>query len=286
MTNVYYAKNSADTNKGRSPSLWQAIGGCPYDSVKAGLTPGVIQEDDFENFSLPGTQTSEVAVGRYKAYNTGAGTVKANQTFGSTVTAGGIVSMLCDSDGDASVFGTQACPFLLSGLTSNSGKLWFEARIAVTGIATNNIQTFIGLGQNDAFTFGAAKPLGNADAVANDAPFIGFQMTEDGLGVQNFAYADKATSWTNVAAGIGTLAALTWAKVGFTYDPNNDTNCIVPYFNGVPSTSVISRATLTGLTYMDVSALGFVMASFADSAGTSTYFYIDEFHAVQLDPSV
>lgn len=279
MTNFFtYAKNTADTSSDYSPGIWQS---CPVEALKAGIG-GVIFEDDFLDTNLPGTQTSEVAFGRYKAYNTGSGTVKANSSLDGTLTAGGVVSILCDTAGDAGVFGTQATPFVISGLTSNSGKLWFEARIAVTGIATNNIQLFLGFGQNDAFTYGAAKPLGDANAVATDGPFLGFQMTEDGLGVVNASYADEAATWTNAVAGLGTLAASTWAKVGMIYDPSNSTSCLRFFWNGVPSSTVVSKSTLTGLTHLDASPLGLLFATFADSAGTSTYAYLDKWRCAQL----
>jgi hypothetical protein len=279
MTNFFtYAKAAADTSSDYSPNIWKS---CPVEALKAGLG-GVLFEDDFLDVNLPGTQTSEVAFGRYKAYNTGSGTVKTNASLDGTMTQGGIISMLCDTAGDASVFGMQATPFVLSGLTTNSGKMWFEARIAVTGIATNNIQMFLGLGQNDVFTFGAAKPLADANGVATDGPFFGFQMTEDGVGVVNASYADEAATWTNALAGLGTLAASTWAKPGFIYDPTDPINTIRFFWNGVQSSTVMSKATLTALTHLDASPLGLLFATFADSAGTSTYAYMDKWRCAQL----
>ncbi len=280
MTNVNYG------NSGRvwSTSLWGANGGCPVAGIRNGSVSGVYQEDDFADFNLPGTQTSEIVCGKYKVYNTGAGTVVTAATLDGTLTMGGHITMLCDTDGDASAIATQACPFLLSGLDSNSGKLWGEFRIRLTGIATNNVQLFVGLGENSGYTLGAAKPLGNANAVATDVPFFGFQITEDGLGVVNVSYADEAATWTNAVAGLGTLTAATYANVGFTYDPSKTSDCLAFYFNGAKSTTYMSRSTLTGLTNLDVSPLGFLFATFADSAGTSTYAACDRYRIYQLTP--
>lgn len=282
MTNFFrYAKNTADTTVEPSGAIWQS---CPVEAVDAGAVAGVHIWDNFERVTLPGTQTSEVTFGLYKAYNTGNGTVITNSSLDGTQTMGGILSMLCDTDGDASAFGTHSCPFRFSGSASTSGKLWFEARIAVTGIATNNIQLFVGFGENNGYTFGAAKPLANANAVANDVPFIGLQMNEDGVGVVRGVYTDEATSWTEVEDNVGTLAASTWAKVGLIYNPDDATNCVKFYFNGVPAASVLSRSTLTGLTNLDASPMGLLFAAFADSAGTSTYAYMDWWKCVQLNP--
>lgn len=280
MTNFFtYARAGSDTTRDPSPSIWRS---CPTEFIEGGA--GHFVKDDFEVVSLPGTQTSEVAWGRYKVYNTGAGTVKTNASLDGTETAGGIISMLCDTAGDQSSLATQSCPFYFSGSSSTSGKLWFEARIAVTGIATNNIQLFVGFTESDGYTLGAAKPLGDADAVASDGPILGFRMKEDALGVVDAGYADEAATLTNVVTGLGTFAASTWAKVGLIYDPAESANCIRFFWNGVQSSTVMSRSTLTGLTNLDVSTLGLTFATFADSAGTSTYAYMDWWRCYQLAP--
>lgn len=276
--------NAPNTDRGPSPYIW---GDCPWLEMEADPNLGVRFFDDFTSFTLPGTQTSELSLGYngWKVYNTGAGTVKTNASLDGTLTSGGIISMLADTAGDGSAIANQACPFVLSGLTTNSGKLWFEARIALTVVTTNNVQLFVGLGENSGYTLGAAKPLGDADAVASDVPFIGLNVTEDGLGVVRGVYADEAATWTAAASSVGTLSASTFAKVGMVYDPEDTTNCIQFFFNGVPSTSVISQSTLTGLTNLDVSPLGPVFATFADSAGTSTYAYMDWIRIAQRAPN-
>lgn len=273
--------NTPNTGRGMSPGLW---GDCPLPEVILGNQDGVHFFDDFLDFGLPGTQTTEINLGRYKVYNTGAGTIATNASLGGTLTSGGIISMLADTAGDGSAIATQASPFLLTGSTTNSGPMWLEARMAITGIATNNAQWFFGLGDNSAYTLGAAKPLGDANAVASDVPFLGLQVNEDGLGVVRGVYADEAATWTEVEDSVGTFAANTFAKVGLKYDPSNSTSCVQFYFNGIPASSVISAATLAGLTNMDAHPLGIVWAMFADSAGTSTYGYCDWIRACQLSP--
>lgn len=274
--------NAPNTDRGPSPFLW---GNCPVSEILHDPNLGVYFFDDFLSFTKPGTQTSELQLtDKWKVYNTGSGQVITDASLGGTLTSGGMISMLADTAGDASAIASHSSPFVMTGLTSNSGPLWFEARVAQTGIATNNIQAFVGLGDNSAYTLGAAKPLGDANAVANDVPFIGLQQNEDGLGVYRGVYADEAATWTEVEDVVGTVAALTFAKLGMYYNPDDSTNCVQFYFNGVPAASVISKATLTGLTNLDAHPLGPVMATFADSAGTSTYFYCDWIRIAQLAP--
>lgn len=265
-----------NAGRGPSPRLWQDF---PIAAIQEDPGKGVFFFDDFLDFPLPGTQTTEIALGRYKVYNTGSGKVQVAQGFPTTHVPHGLISMLCDTDGDQSAIGIQQTPILLN---SSAGKMVFEARFGMTGIATNNAQVFVGLAENAAFTYGAAQPLANADATSNAGGLIGFNILEDGVGVLNTSYADRATSWTNVQASVGTMAAHTWKKLGFIYDPNDSTNAITFYVDGVRQTSVISASTLTGLTYLDVGGLSPCFAMFADSAGTSTYGYLDWWGFAQL----
>lgn len=280
-----YAGNfaAADTGRNRSPNVWKD---CPIGGIKDGTINGVYFEDDFADFPLPGTQTSEIWLGRYKVYDTGAGKIITDNMPHSTTagTAGGIISMLCDTDGDAAAIGTQACPFLLT--TTQLGKLWFEARVATTSILTNMGQWFIGLAENAVMTFGAAVPLANADATSNTGAMIGFNRLEDGLGVLNTSYADHATSWTDIGtAAYSGLAANTWVKLGMTVDFSDVQKCVRFYVNNLELSAGMTRAALLATTYLDVSGLGPCMAFFADSAGTADYTYLDWWKAYQtFDP--
>lgn len=268
----------ASSDRGPSPIIW---GDCPWRDIQDGTVNGVSFFDDFLDFGIPGTQTSEINLGRYKVYNTGSGTVITNSMPQGTAANrnGGIISMLCDTAGDQSVIGTHASPFYLT--TTLTGKLWFEARIATTGIATNNSQIFVGLANNAEVTFGAAIPLADADATGAAVNAIGFTRLEDGLGVLNASYTDEATTWTHAQTSVGAIAAETFVKVGFVFDGKESTNCVQFYVDGVRGSSPISKATLLALTHLDVSGLGPCFAQFADSAGTANYAYLDWWRVAQ-----
>ena len=152
--------------------------------------------------------------------------------------------------------------------------------MATTSILTNMGQWFVGLGENQVTTFGAAIPLGNADVTSAAPAMIGFNRLEDGLAVLNSSYADHATSWTDVqaacnAAPLTQLVANTWIKLGMRFDFAETTNFGTFFINGIECTSKVSKATVLATTFLDVSGLGPCMAFFADSAGTADYTYID-----------
>ena len=272
----YSGTSVADTSSGNS-NFWAD---CPIGEILRGDRRGIHFFDDFIDFGLPGTQTTEINLNRYKVYNTGAGNVKTNKFPNSSGDqSGGTISMLCDTAGDQSVIGTHACPFALN---STSLKLWFEARIAVTSIATAMTHLFIGLGNNADVTFGAAIPLADADATGTAVALLGVTRLEDGLGVLNTAYTDEAATYTTVQASAGAIAAETWVKVGFTWDRSKAANALEFYINGVKCTTAVSAATIAALTHLDASGLGPVFAQFADASGTANYAYLDWWRCAQL----
>lgn len=264
---IYYGSNlgSADTSRGPSKAIWNK---CPVMEILADPNRGIHFFDDFIDFGVPGTQTTEINLGRYKVYNTGATKVAQTSTFNSAEVADGVIAITTDTAGDQGVIGTHACPILLS--TTTRGQAFFEARVAITSVATNDGQIFVGLGENDTVTFGAAIPLADADATASTCALVGFNRLEDGTTALNTSYADRASSWTNVEASAGTVAALTWIKLGMIFDPDNSSRCLRFFVNGIETSSAVTKSTLSGLTYLDAVALGPVAAVFADSGAAAT----------------
>lgn len=281
MLTVRYEGNGAlASDRGPSPALWH---GCDWGRIVEDPSYGYGFFDDFMDFPLPGTQTTQLQLGSYKVYNTGSGQVivDAMPHASSPVGAGGVLSMLCDTAGDQSVIGTHQCPFSLG---SSAGKLWFEARVAVTSIATAMTHMFVGLGNNFDVTFGAAIPLADADATGTAVALLGFNRLEDGLGVLNTSYTDEAATYTNIQASAGSIAAETWVKLGFCFDPLNTAEALRFFVNGSECTTPMTAAALAALTHLDASGLGPVFAAFADTGGTACYHYIDWWRVAQIIP--
>lgn len=270
---------AVDTTRRVSQNIW---GDCPWRDILEGNISGTVFYDDFVDYNLPAVQTTEVTQGRYKAYCATAGAWIADNMPHSTTAgvAGGIISGLCDTDGDAMAIGTQSSPILLT--TTQVGKVWFEARIATTSILTNMGQLFLGLGENNVTTFSATVPLGNANATSNALAMIGFNRLEDGLGVLNTSYADHAVAWTDIQASADTtLAANTFIKLGMTVDFSDASRCVRFFVNNIECTTAMTKAALLATTFLDVSGLGPLLAFYADSSGTADYVYLDWWRCAQ-----
>jgi len=131
----------------------------------------------------------------------------------------------------------------------------------------------------------ATVPLGNASVANTSGAMIGLNVLEDGLGALNACYQDRSATWVNPTSGtaIGQMAANTFIKVGWVYNPLDPVNCFTWYVNGVKK-CVISSTTLAALTSLDVKGLGMVIAMYADASGTANYLYLDWWKCYQIAP--
>jgi len=266
---------SADTSRDPSPAIW---GDCPVLEILLGEKKGIYFYDNFQDLPLAPTLTTQIAFGKYKAYAAAGCTIQRVSAINSVELQGGCLQIALDTDNDEAAIAQAYPSYLLSGLTTNSGKLWFECCYAQNSVATNMAATFIGLGEVDAFTLAANVPMNSGDAIDNSGAMIGFRIEEDGLGVVDTVYSDRATSFTNIGdTEGGTLVAHTFKKLGFIYDPQltgtdsgRPENCCVRFFqdNQLCATG-LTKSTLTGLTNLDANALGLLWATAADSGGTS-----------------
>ncbi len=279
-----FGKAVVDQNRRYSPTIWAE---CPFTSIREGAIDGVIFDDDFESFGLNATQTTQIQMGLYKVYSATAGIWTPDMLPHSTTpdgVVGGVISGLADTANDQCSLGIYQCPFSLK-TDGTVGKLWFEARVATTSIATTMGQLFVGLGENFVSTFDTDSPLGDADATSAEMAMIGFNRLESGLGVLNTSYADHAATWTNIqATANSTLAANTWIKLGMKFDPADTTRCVRFYVDGVECSSAMTKAALLALTHLDAKGLGPCIAFFAAASGGTCYTYIDRWRCVQVYP--
>lgn len=276
MTQALYGSTlSSNSNQRPSESIW---GECRQQEIRDGIVNGTYLDIDYGDIPFIGTQTTEIAIGlgSLKGFNTGAGTLVGKSAVNSVEKAGGLLAIALDTDNDSGSFAQSYPKFLLSGLSSNSGKLWFEHRMCFTGILTNGIGWILGLAETELFTLATGVPLNGSDALTNAGSFIGFNKLEDGLGVINTCKSDRAAQApTAIQSSVGSVAAFEFFKLGMTYDPDRVTDCIRFYFNGVQLATAMSRSDLTAHTNLDANALGLLFASVADSSGTTSESFHD-----------
>jgi len=275
---------SADQNRKISPNIWAD---CPWNDIQEGCVPGVAFYDDFQDFPLIGTQTTQIGHGKYKLYAAAGCAVTRVSAVNSVELQGGALSITMDTDNDEASIAQSYPTYYLSNSIATSGKLWFECCYAQNSIVTNLASTFFGLAEVDAFTLASNVPHNSGDAIDASGSMIGFRIEEDGLGVVDTVYSDRATSFTNIGdTEGGTLAANVFSKFGFVYDPAADTaRRVVFYANNLELTTKLTGAALTALTNLDANPLGLLWSVAADSAGTSFAGYMKWWRIAQIQPN-
>lgn len=202
---------TSQTDRNFSAGIWHD---CPYFAIRDGEIPGTVWEFDFN--SMPATPpTTEGNFGDFSVFTDTGG-------FINPQTGGGWV-MGSDGDNEGAFIRTRATPFRISRTRK---KLWFEARVKASAItdAKNNI--FLGMIENVALS--AVIPITAAGALA-DKNLVGFQRPESartvaGTGGAIFNTVYKADGVTAVTVGTDavTIAADTYVKLGFIFEPGVD----------------------------------------------------------------
>lgn len=298
---IHRQNKTAITNRfRRSPALW---GNCPLSWIKKHYPEGYLRWSP-EQHLLAGTQTTQIAGPQpgSKVFSTTALVVDAVSSVGGE-TWGGAIRFGSDTDNDSSSLAQAYPSFRMSGLGgSTDNALWFEACIAVSSIATDTLGFFVGLAETELWTLATGVPFNAGDAITNSASAIGWRKEEDGLGVLDVVYSDRATSFTAIiddvtASANGSFTALaadTFMKIGFFYNPSPgnkgreyDSDRVISFFqNNLRLPTGVSKSTLTGLTNLDANALGPLVATITDSGGTAAKLYLKWLEVAQLPPGI
>lgn len=262
---------TSDTRRNISPAPWNNF---PIDGILSRAVDGVFVYDDFTDLGLAPTLTTEIGWGRYKAFaNTGC-TISKVSSINSTETLGGALKITLDTDNDSASI-AQAYPTMqMSG--SAPGVMVFEACYAQNSVVTNFASVFMGLGETELWTLANGVPLNGGDAITNAASALVFKIEEDGLGVVDTAYSDRATAFTDIEASVATLTAYTFKKFAIRYDPNayDPDDCVQFFVDNVRTETRFTKSQLTALTNLDANAVGPIFAACADSAGTTYEGYL------------
>lgn len=249
---------------------------------------GYLFEDDFTEWQLDVTQTTQVGYGsKYKIFSTGSGIISKALTVNSVAISGGVVGLGVDTDNDSTSIGVNQQSFRITGLPSTGKKLWFEARVAYSPITTNGLGWVLGLGETSLWTFATAVPLNGGVTFTNSGSFVGFSKPEDDTTTFDSVYSDRSAAVpTAIGDGDGTYAtAFAFTKLGMMYDPNDKNvngDNLGFYQDGVLLSSGLTNAEIAALTYLDSYLLSPMCSIVADSAGTAGLFYMDWWKCAQL----
>jgi len=212
-----------------SYSIW---GDCPWEAMQEGSVDGAWFFDDF-NMIGNATMSSAYAgsIGQWSTYGYAGTQINDGQK------EGGVIKMSADGDNEGLTLLSSAAGFrfLTTSTLALNQKMWFEARIAKSSIATAHTSVFVGL-MAPTLASGlpaAAQPWTTTDDTLMTAgDTFGFNLagttstrggpTEVGV---SFCLASGTINYpTNLttlmaAAGQTVLAADAYVKLGWIFDP-------------------------------------------------------------------
>lgn len=149
-----------------------------------------------------------------------------------------------DGDNDQAYLQVHGPAF---SFASGYRKLWFEARIKKQAVGDNGLAYFVGL---------AAPGLAADDTLIDDtgalasANFIGFHCVHADGDALNFVYRASGQTAQTAIASVSAIAADTFLKVGFVYDPAAPASQrIAAYVNNVKQGTFITATNIAAATF-------------------------------------
>lgn len=268
---LYTIHQGLSGGTGMSPRIWAKMSG-------NGLAPdgswhGNSFADDFNCFPKVSPGTGGTTTGNALGYGyyvdsaTAAGTIQQIATDRNGVVA--IATAAQDNHENWLTSGGNTGGLGLISDTAGSDKLLlFEARIAVAQITAHNL--FVGLSEEG---LAAADTVTDAGALASK-DMIGFYTLEGAPTDLIFGYR-KAGAAVQAVQTIATLAADTFVKVGFVYDPSEPADRrIVAYVDNEETSTKVSATSIAASTFPDGEELA-LLAGIKNGAAAAKTLYLD-----------
>ena len=239
MNNIRYAPTLAttpDTKRGHSNAIWY---NCPIDDFQQDPQQGMYFRDDFlMSGSATMTSTFQGSIGQWAVYGA------AGSQINDGALEGGVITIGSDGTNEGTTLQASSGSFRLvtTSTLALNGKLWFEARVARSTVATVQMDSFVGI-MTPALSSGlpaANIPISTTDDTLSTTPsFIGFHSNATtGVrgGPTEWAFCFNLASGTvNYVTGLTTLIASSnnttltanaFVKLGFLFDPFANTKII------------------------------------------------------------
>ena len=249
--------SSAQT-RGLSSRIW---GRLPIKNWSVGLGGGRFFFDDFMNHPA---HISAQTIGNYASYISTGVTLK--QAAGEATGAIEVAGNDADNDEGSIISGGGAGGMVALDATG-AGRVAFECRFKKASIANNALGFFVGLSEEG--SQGDNAMADNTGVIA-DKDFIGFHVLADDGDSLDFTWR-KSGETVQVHADIATMAADTYMKMGFLYDPAHPADKRIKIFvdNGVEESVYVTQTNLDAATFPDDEELSLLLATKVGTAAES-----------------
>lgn len=199
---------SASNGAALSPNLWADF---PILEIQRGFTAGVYYFEDFLCFRTTTNVNAGQAhwAGGYKLFGSDGAAVAAADEIG------GAITLSSDGDNEGVSFSFMQFPFQIS---RSHKMLCFEARLKTSTITDTKHGWFVGL--LESCTLSATVPI-TATGTLADQNLVGWHRLEGDGDAADFVYKANGVAQVTLGADAATLAADTYIKLGFRWNPTN-----------------------------------------------------------------
>ena len=269
----------AVTERGPSPALW---GDCPWLEMQLDPGRGISEFQDFLSGGLITAPTTEAAlVGLpISGFSSTASQISfGNAVYTNSVNDAGVIVLAETTTRESTSIRSSVTPYRIS---ANFGKLWFEARLKISTVATAEMSFFVGLFEEEALTVDIPVIAAGADThLVADKNMVGFKKPVADTTTFDAMYRADGQTAVVVHDGLGTLAADTYIKLGFKFDPFD--NSLYYYVNNEKQdqTTVVEVPDNTGTSFPADVALGWILGMSVGTAASDNTLKCDWIRVAQ-----
>lgn len=255
-----FTTHLGQSTTGLSPRIWGKVSGSLMDS--SGQKRLVLAGDDF--VSLHGALS-----GTAGEYYGEAGGYKSYQDSGCTIAQaddakGGVAKLSFDGTGANDEIWLQSCGGAgvlgaISDTAADAHLTAFECRVKFSAITDDTLCAFIGLAEEGLI---AADTKVDTTGVLASKDLIGFDVVAADGDALNFVYRKADQDLQTKISGVQALAADTWYKLGFLYDPNPptpDSKRIRVFVDNTEQSTYVTATDIAAATFPDGEELSFLV---------------------------
>lgn len=240
--------------------------------------------DDFLDF-YPVTATT--AAGQLQPGNGYFAYIEADLTVGSILPVadkdGGVIKFLTSTD--AADGDNHATTLITGGNVGTMGKITdtagsekltvFESRFMLNSVTDGDGSVFIGMGEEGLAAANTPIVDSSGHTLSSD-DLIGFFIGEDDNDALKFVYRKNGAALQTVLTYGTSLAASTWYKVGFVYDPAAPTSKRIKIFiDNVEQSTYVTGDNIAAATFPDDEELAMVASIKGSGNNDPQHFFMD-----------
>jgi hypothetical protein len=160
----------------------------------------------------------------------------------------------------------NSAPYAIS-TASDVGRVAFEIRLKKSLVSNNSLAFVAGLGKKGLV---ADALLADSTGALADVDFIGFQVLNAAGGTVNFVYRKTGQALQTAIAGVATMTADTFVKLGFVYEPRAESSKRIRVLvNGVESTTYVTGTNIAAATFPLAVALNPIVGALVGSGAAA-----------------